>query len=421
MSIISKKILYVITKSNFGGAQRYVFDLAKRLPKEEFDVVVAFGGTGKPRAETGALNEMLQRAGVRTIKLAHASRNMHLWSDLLLFFELLRLFKKEHPDVIHLNSSKVGGLGALVARLLVTGFWLRGLLKKIFLGKNLPATSYQLPVTIFTVHGFAFSEDRPLLARLVIRFLSWLTVALTTHTILITKAEYERVRHWPLVGRKAVLIPNGIAPLSFLDKDSARQKLLKIIDPRTSSFLTSYQLPVTSYFWIGSIAELHKNKGLQYLIEATAKFKIQDSRFKIIIIGEGDERRNLETLIKKSGLEETVFLAGFVENAAEYLKAFDIFVLPSLKEGLPYVLLEAGMAQLPIIATNVGGMPDIVKHEITGLLIPSSDPAGLATALSALCDTEEQRSYLGKNAAEAIGSSFAVENMLGKTTRLYEM
>ena len=140
------KILYVITKSNFGGAQRYVFDLATHLPKEEFDVVVALGGTGEQGAQAGTLNKMLQEVGVRTVVLKHASRNIHVISDVFLFFELLHLFKKECPDVIHLNSSKVGGLGTLAARL----FSLFSLLST----KN-----YQLK-TIFTVHGFAFAEER---------------------------------------------------------------------------------------------------------------------------------------------------------------------------------------------------------------------------------------------------------------------
>lgn len=407
-----QKILYVITKSNFGGAQRYVFDVATHLPKEEFEVTVALGGTGNTGAQTGKLHTMLQEAGVRTIALKNASRNIDIFADILLFFELLRLFKKEHPDVIHLNSSKIGGLGALASRLLVTGYWLLGQSKKLFFRKNLPATSYQLPATIFTVHGFAFAEGRPLFARLVIRFLSWLTVALTTRTILITKAEYERVRHWPLVGRKAILIHNGIAPIAFMDKVAARHALSeKIPDSR-------FQIPDSSLL-IGSIAELHKNKGLAYLIEAAAKFKIQDSRFKVIIIGEGDERRTLEALIKKHGLGDTVFLAGFIENAATYLKAFDIFVLPSLKEGLPYVLLEAGMAGLPIVATDVGGVPDIITNEISGMLIPRGTAEKLAQALETMLDNPPIRALLGRNVAQAVRSSFTLPDMLAQIVRLY--
>ncbi|MBI4214945.1 glycosyltransferase [archaeon] len=421
---LKTKILYVITKSNFGGAQRYVFDVATRLPKDEFDVIVALGGTGERGAQTGTLRTMLQQAGVRTIVLKHASRNVNVISDMLLFFELLRLFRKERPGVIHLNSSKVGGLGALAGRLLVTGYWLLGLIKKILARLfRKPVTSYQLPVTIFTVHGFAFAEERPFFARLVMRFLSWLTVALSSNTILITKAEYEKVRRWPFAGHKAVLIPNGIAPIAFLDKATAREKLSPHIEQKDTSPANAYRLTPNA-FLIGSVAELHKNKGLEYLVEAIhvlSTLHLLPSTLKLLIIGEGEERSALEILIKKHRLEDTVFLAGFIENAASYLKAFDVFVLSSLKEGLPYVLLEAGMAQLPSIATNVGGVPDILEHEKTALLVPTGDQETLALALSSLLKDSEKASRLGKNAGETIASLFTAENMLKKTASLYRM
>ena len=445
MSIQPKKILYVITKSNFGGAQRYVYDLATGLSDYNLSPVtynlspvVALGGTGERGAGTGKLNEMLQKAGVRTIVLKHASRNMHVISDILLFFELLALFKKERPDVIHLNSSKVAGLGALAARLSSPFSLLKTTRPNVRparpfgRGHSSGRDNYQLK-TIFTVHGFAFAEDRPLLARICIRFLSWLTVALASRTILITNAEYEKVRHWPCVGHKAFLIHNGIAPIPFLDKTTARRALSeKIQDSR-------FKIQDSS-FLIGTIAELHKNKGLAYLIEAISFLNLQPTRptmpsgrtsypserpgragnLQAIIIGEGEERVALQKLIAAQGLRDTVFLVGFVKNAAQYLKAFDLFILPSLKEGFPYALLEAGAAQLPVVATSVGGVPEYLTHEKNGLLVSPGNTEELAQALAKLLDDTEKRDRFGTNAAKTVHSSFAMENMLKKTTALYK-
>src|ERR1043166_2713598 len=105
-----RKVLYVSRKANWGGAKRYVFDLATSLPKDEFDVAVAYG-------QPGRLAEELQKAGIKTHPILSLQRDVSLGVDIKSFFELYRLFKKERPDVVHLNSSKAGGVGALAARL----------------------------------------------------------------------------------------------------------------------------------------------------------------------------------------------------------------------------------------------------------------------------------------------------------------
>ena len=134
---VKKKILFVITKSNWGGAQRYVYDLATHLPKEEFEVAVAFGGTGEVGASAGLLEVRLREAGVRIIFLTTFARDIGILREFSAFFELLRTIRAENPDVLHLNSSKAGGLGALSGR--IAG------LRRI----------------IFTAHGFAPNELRP--------------------------------------------------------------------------------------------------------------------------------------------------------------------------------------------------------------------------------------------------------------------
>src|SRR3989344_8728852 len=129
------KILYVITKSNFGGAQRYVYDLAINL--RGYDVAVALGGNG-------VLNEKLTASGIRTCSVASLQRDISPTKDIGSFGNLYSIIKKEQPDIIHLNSPKAGGLGAFACRFL-------------------NASRYTLHATriIYTVHGWAFNEDRP--------------------------------------------------------------------------------------------------------------------------------------------------------------------------------------------------------------------------------------------------------------------
>ncbi len=344
-----QKVLYLITKSNWGGAQRYVFDLATQMP---FDAAVALGGEGE-------LKQKLDQAGVKTISIPRLGRDIKIWDEILVFWEIFKIIRRENPDIVHLNSPKAGGLGALTARLA------------------------GIPNIIYTAHGWSFAEDRPAWQRLAIKFFSWLTILFCHQVIVISQSEYKKVENWPFARSKLHLIYNGASEPTFLPRGEARAALG--LDQNE--------------FIVGTIAELHKNKGLNYLTE------------KVVVIGEGEERKSLEG--------GALILLGRRENAAQYLKAFDVFILPSIKEGLPYVILEAGLACLPVIATKVGGIPEIIDHEKTGILVEPKNSPALTTAIQDLKNDPEKRATLGQNLRTTIQKRFSPAAMLNQTLLLY--
>ena len=312
--LAKKKILFVITKSNWGGAQKYVYDLATSLPKDQFEVAVALGGTGETNAGTGLLAERLKEAGVRTIFLASFTRDIYLSREFKTFFELLRIIKEEKPDVLHLNSSKAGGLGALAGR--IAG------VRRI----------------IFTAHGWAYGESRPLTERTLIWIASWFTILFAHRVIVLSGYEYTRA---PVIfsHRKIVVIHNGI---DLHMKFASGEKIRTAFPPGVR---------IT-----GTIGEMIKNKNQIALVEQAKN----DSGMYVAIVGtEGEERLHLEEKIKEYRLANRVKIFGFIP-ASEVLRGFDVFALPSLKVGLPYVLLEAKLAGLPIIANHVGGVDEIL-------------------------------------------------------------
>ena len=377
------KILYVITKSNWGGAQRYVFDLATSLPPETFEIMVVSGGDG-------ILNKKLHDFSIRTISVPSMRRDISFASDLKTFFAFYRIFRTEKPNTIHLNSPKAAGFGSLAGRL--AG------IKKI----------------ITTVHGFAFNEPRPFYQKLLIKFFTWITMILSHKVIVIANREYEQARKFWFIKKKIVLISLGIKPIpNLLKADDARREIGKIIG-------VSLQNKIINKIIVGTIAELHPNKGLPYLIDAMSEVIKKHPDTTSVIIGDGQERNNLIDQIKNRGLDKSVFLAGFIDNAPDFLNAFDIFVLPSLKEGLPYVLLEAGLASLAIIATNVGGIPDIIKNNETGFLIPPKNTQSLAEAISFLIDNKDKREAVSRSLQVNIKSQFSFEKMLEETIKLYQ-
>lgn len=368
-----KRILFLITKGNWGGAQRYVYDLATRLPKDTYAAMVAMG-------EGSILAERLAPQDIPVHRIHSLTRDISLLNDLHSFFEIYRLLKKGRPDVLHINSSKAGGLGALAARLA------------------------GVPRIVFTVHGWAFNEPRSFIARQLILYMQWLTVLLSDAVITVSRHDFIQGQRMLFAKKKMYLVHNGIETTSLLSRDDARA-----------------QLGIPSHdenMWIGTIAELHPNKDLRSLVCACASPRVR-GKIRCITIGDGEERTALGAYVKECGVEDIVTFAGKMDNAAQLLSAFDIFVLPSVKEGLPYVLLEAGFAGLPTVATRVGGIPEIVDDGISGILVPPRSPEAIAEALAVLIENKEKAAQYGAALKKKVVEEFSLERMVQKTMEIY--
>ncbi len=366
MSTTMKKILYVITKSNWGGAQKYVFDMATALSKDEFDVTVALGGTGKKNATVGTLGDRLKEKNIRTIFVDSFMRDISVFKEFGALNELIKIFRREKPDIVHLNSSKAGGIGALAGRLA------------------------RVPKIIFTIHGLPYNEDRNILWRVGAFVGTWLTYILCHVIITVTENDWRRMTG-------SYFIYNGISSMSFGTGEKIR-----------SAFPNGTLV-------VGTIGELNKNKNLDLLIEQVKNYP----QLYIAIVGDGEKREALEVKIQKYNLKNRVKFFGFIP-AKEALPGFDIFVLPSKKEGLPYVLLEAGLAKLPVVATNVGGIPEIIENEKSGILIDLKKPSELASAMMRLTNNREEREKFGLALNNLVYKKFSFEQMVAKTENLYQ-
>ncbi len=371
------KVLFVITKSNFGGAQKYVYDIATGLPRDKFEVAVALGGTG-------VLSDKLRTAGIRTISLPALKRDINPLKDFSSFISLTKLFKTERPDVVHLNSAKASGLGALAGRLA------------------------GVPKIIFTAHGWAWNEDRSWFSRHIIKLISWMTVMLAHETIAVSDAVFRDMQ-WLGAPNKMVVIKNGIGQIDFLSPALAHDRLSQLSDT---------EFPPHAFF-IGTIAELHKNKGLSYAIEAFAKLARDNPLLYYFILGEGEEKERLNALVLHHGLHGRVFLLGFVEDASRLLMGFNAFVLPSIKEGLPYVILEAGLAGLPIITSSIGGIPEIIEDQKTGLLVKPKNNKEITEAIHLLISNPKKCSEFGVALEKKVTNIFSLEKMITRTIDVY--
>ncbi len=373
-----KRVLYVITKGTWGGAQRYVYELALHAKAQGHLVTVACGTAGE-------LVQRLEEAEIPVSLIPGLARDVRLDSDLRALIGLVRLIRRERPDVVHSNSSKAGLLATLAAR--ITG-----------VKKN-----------IFTAHGWAWNELRPAWQQYIFRGLHLCTVLLSGTVIAVSDAVQRQATWMPFSTQKFTTIRHGVAPLALLPRSEARTFL---------STLSEHRLP-TDALWIGTLAELHPTKGLDTLFKAFARMHESHPEAVLICIGAGQDRGRLTALAHMLRVEHKIFFAGHIQHAARLLPALDIFAFPSRSEALGYAALEAGQAGLPVVASNVGGIPEIITHESTGLLVPAGDDEALASALTTLLTDSELRARLAQALQADVQTSFGMHDMLERTFALY--
>ena len=355
------RLVFLVTLAETGGAQTYVASLLPALVGT-FDVVVAAHGDGPLREAAGS-------AGARFVSLRHVRRPISLWRDPLGLLELLRLLRQVHPDLVHVNSAKAAALGRLAA-------WLAG-----------------VPIRVYTVHGWAFLAHRGLAAA-AYRWVERALRPLTTVTVCVSENE----RHAGLAARACVeentiVIRNGVSPRSaaVAERGSAARLVM--------------------------VGRLQAPKDPITLVRALGLMRRRD--YEGLLVGDGPERALVEEEIARLGIGSAVRLLGERTDVPELLAQADVFVLSTRSEGLPLSVLEAMAAGLPVIASNVGGIPELVVDGVSGVLVPPGDPGALAEAIERLLENPSLALRLGEAGRRRVAESFDLEAVREAHLALY--
>lgn len=380
------KILYVITQGHWGGAQRYVFDLSHWL-KDRAEVEVAVGD--RPDME---LQQRLRSAGIKWRQLKHLQRSINPLADLLAVRELRRLIKQGGYNVIHLNSSKAGAVGALAAA---------GLPKRL------------RPKVIYTAHGWVFVEPLAKWRLAWYKFIERTTARWKDIIICVSKMSKDDALQ-AKVGRpeqlKVIPIALNKEVLNFLPADQARQQLRQLAN-----------LPPTGEeIILITIANYYGTKGIDILLSALPPIINQYPQVHSLVLGDGPLKDSLFKLRANLNLQNHVHLPGNIPEAYRLLTGADIFVLPSRKEGLPYALLEALAAGLPIIATEVGAIPSVLGNGQAGLLITPGAAGDLTKAIQTLLENNNLKNKLiaAINSTNR-GKNYSLAEMIRQTVACY--
>jgi glycosyltransferase involved in cell wall biosynthesis len=361
------RILFVSTSTTLGGAEKTLFALATLLDHRKFPVA---GVVSLKPAGHYALRLREQGVTVEALDLARPSRPADAR-------RLAAIIERERPDVVHAVMYQAIQLARMAKPLTTVPFKL----------VSSPRVNYR---------------SRSWWTLLVDRWLK------ERDDLLIAESEASRRFLLKKLGyqpAKVLTIRNGVDLAGWSPSKIDRQK--KRMELRLGG----------TDVLVGAIGRLDRQKGFATLIEAMARLK--GTALRCAILGDGPEHDRLAALIRKHEVERTVWLLGEKDEIPSWLAAFDLYCLPSLWEGLPNSLLEAMALGLPVVASDVDGVPEAVTDGKSGLLVPPAKPAALARALQALSSDADRRAALGAAAKAAIAERFTLRRMIDEYERAY--
>ena len=362
------KILQIITGIDVSGAENHLLSLVRGLDKSRYDIAVAYlKGNGELKGE-------FEKIGISPIYIG-----MRFNYDITALWKLYSLIRKNRYDIVHTHLFHADIYGVLAA----------------FLAKT--------PVIVSSEHN----EGRFLKKKLYSFLHRW--TSLRCHKLI---AISEQVKKY--------MITTGIRDANKIEVvyyglDWTRYDSLGDLSYIGKEFNIDQEENL-----IGTVARLTEQKGLNYLLEAFARVLETEPKCKLIIVGRGGLEKQLKDLSRKLGIEDKVIFTGFRKDIPEIMSSIDIFVLPSLWEGLGLVLLEAMAAKKPIVATNVSAIPEIVLDGKTGILVPPSNAEALADGILRLVKQRNLAKTMGETGRERLEVHFGIEKMVKRVERIYD-
>jgi len=371
------RILHVHTLPIVSGSGLNTFLSMAGLPRERYDVELAC-------APGGRLLELVAGQGLQVHSLRHMVWAIRPIKDVLVVLELWRLIRTRRYEIVHTHNSKAGFVGRLAARLA------------------------RVPVIVHTVHGFAFHAQEPRWRQFSYRVLERLGAWWCDRLVMISQPLID----WAVEARiaprtKCVKVYSGIDVHAFRVRQ-ANASLRAELGFRDHEFV------------VGEVAKLWRGKGHEVLLRAAASLKERIPELRLLIVGEGGLQNDLARLAKELGLADRIVFTGFRQDVPAVTHSLDVAVLPSLFEGMGRAVLEAQAAGKPVVASRVGGIPDLIADGKTGLLIEPGNVAHLADALLRLYEQPRLRQELGAQAQQAVVERFDAATMVRQLQGLYE-
>ena len=375
------RVLNIITRLEQGGAPLALLETVKRMDREAFDLTICAGKT-----EDGNRDLDVEEAGfdLPVISVPSLRRSVHPLRDLTALAHLIRVIRSGKYDVVHTHTSKAGLIGRIAA-------WI-----------------CRVPAIVHSSHGTILQGYFSSTVTSVFSALERFAASLSHRIICLTNEEIGQYLD-ANIGRREQYsyIFNGIDLEAFEaqrgDRSSLRSEL---------GYESQHVVCVTA-------GRLVPVKGQADLLDAFAIASEEHPDLRLLIIGDGELRDQLKAQSDTLGISEKIQWVGWRDDVAELLDASDVFVLTSLNEGLGLVLIEAMAKRLPVVATSVGGIPEVVDDGVTGTLVPVGHPEAIANAITELSASEAGRKTMGERGYTRAHRLFSIDHTVENTQNVY--
>jgi len=373
-SAAQRKVIMITNDLEIGGVQRLLIDLVRTIDRERFSCSIALVCAGGPlAAEIGSLG-----IEVREFHCIRRTR-WFKWLDPLSIYRLSHWIRADEFCVCHTHLF----LGNMIGRIAA---WLAG-----------------CKVIISTEHNTYIHKSY--FRRYIDRILASLNVTIVAVTQAVAEFTSQQEH---ILGPKFSVIYNGIDTdyFSAAVNETHRQR---------------HNLGIPeNHVIIGSVGRLVPQKDFGLLLDCFELFQNAFPDSTLVIVGDGPERSKLLETIREKGLTTRVIFTGFQHDIRPYLAIFDIFLTTPLYEGLGLVLLEAMMAGVPVVASRVGGIPEVIEHGTTGFLVETRDPHDYVRSMSAILNNEAMRKMMIEQARQRVRRTFSLQQMVAEYQKLYE-
>lgn len=383
------RVLRVIARLNIGGPARHVLLLDRGLRARGHRTLLVHGSVDEGEA---SLESLVDTYSVHAHRIPQLGRRIHLLDDFRAFARLLAIVFRERPDVVHTHTAKAGTLGRLAA-----------------LAFNVTRSRRRRAAVVHTFHGHVldgyFSPVMNHLVRLAERRLARVTDRIITISPRQRLDIVERFAVAPAARTSVVPLGLDLDALLRLERGAPEWRERLAIPPGA--------------FVVGYVGRLVPIKDPLTLLRATATAARHVPNLQLLIAGDGPLRPAMERAVVELGMTAVVRFAGWIDDLPGLYATMDVCALSSLNEGTPVALIEAMAAGLPVVATSVGGVPDLVEDERTGLLVPSRDPEALAEALLRLAARPDERRSFGAAARARVAERYSASRLVDDVEKLY--
>ncbi|MCX5895146.1 MAG: glycosyltransferase [Proteobacteria bacterium] len=364
-------ILYLITSTTVGGAEKALFDLVRKLDRKEFKIYVcSVKKAGSYADKIAALTD-----GFYSLNLREAGGVYAFLNAVYALMRLILLIRSLRPTIIHSFLFRANILGRIAGRI------------------------EKVPVIISSVRVI---EPQAWYKHLIDR----LTAPFTDYYIAVSDAARNHtIKHTGIPPHKITTIYNGIDNTDICPGSSVSRAQLPV--PEDAKV-------------IALIGRFHKQKGHLTLIEAVKMLLKELPACHVLFAGEGAEEVCIRTAVEEAGLSEHIHFLGVINNVAHLLPVIDIVVLPSLWEGLPNIVLEAMAVGLPVVASRIEGMDEVVLDGETGILFTPGDSQSLSKALRLLMHDEQMAKRMGATGRKHVKEKFQLQKTVQQTLHIYD-